>query len=84
MGASAQFVAVATSPEGDLLVAYTPEVAMVSFHADQLPTGEATWISPRSGERTVATRIDAGTVIRFQAPSEGDWVLMVRGAASTK
>ena len=81
---AAQFIAVATSPEGDLLVAYTPEVAMVSFHADQLPTGEATWISPRTGERTVATRIDAGTVIRFQAPAEGDWVLMVRGAASTK
>lgn len=70
------FIAVAASSERDLLVAYTPEVPAIVIQADAVPQGAATWINPRTGERTAASGERSGGTIRFSAPGEGDWLLI--------
>jgi hypothetical protein len=75
---AARFVMAAASEKRDLLVVYTPEVRTIVLKADMMPRGRATWHNPRTGERTRAAAARAGTVVRFEAPGEGDWVLFVR------
>lgn len=81
--AAARFISVAASADHDLLVAYTPDVPSVVLQAAAVPEGEAVWVNPRSGERsTAAAAVDAvakGTV-RFDAPGEGDWLLILSAA----
>lgn len=72
-----RFIAVAATPDRDLLVAYTPQSTTLAFHTDELPRGVATWINPGSGDRTPASAVDATTIQRFEPPGDGDWVLIV-------
>jgi hypothetical protein len=75
---AARFIMAAGSEKRDLLVVYTPEVRTIALKADLAPRGQAWWHNPRTGERTKATRHRADEVMRFEAPAEGDWVLLVR------
>lgn len=78
---AAAFVAVSATPENDLLVAYTPTPRALAFHADQLPDeATATWVNPRDGGRSPARAIDEATVVRFEPPAPGDWVLVLTSA----
>ena len=74
---AARHIMVAASPERDIVVAYTPEVATIALKADGFPLGRADWHNPRTGERTNASGIRAGEVVQFAAPTDGDWVLVV-------
>jgi hypothetical protein len=75
--AASRFIAVATAEAGDLLVAYTPDVPTIALMSPAVPPGTATWVNPRTGERTVATGVAADDVVRFDAPGPGDWLLIV-------
>ena len=78
VGNPASFVAVGASAADDLLVAYTPTPRTLAFHADELPgDASAFWINPRTGHRSVAGAIDETTVIRFDPPGDGDWLLVL-------
>jgi hypothetical protein len=68
----------AASDTRDLLVAYTPEARTIALKAGLAPRGQAVWHDPRSGQRTAAIGQRAGEIVRFEAPGEGDWVLLVR------
>lgn len=75
-----RFISVAATAERDLLVAYTPEVSSVTLRAATLPQGAALWVNPRSGERSNAQPVaDSASngIVRFDAPGEGDWLLML-------
>lgn len=76
--ATARFIAAAASEARDLLVVYTPEVRSVVIKSNALPRGRATWHNPRTGERTTARPAREGTVVRFESPAEGDWVLVIK------
>jgi hypothetical protein len=73
----AQFIAAASSPERDLLVVYTPEVRTIRLDPAAIPTGRAVWFNPRSGARTDARGAVEGAVSMFEAPGDGDWVLVI-------
>ncbi|MGH9372743.1 MAG: DUF4038 domain-containing protein, partial [Vicinamibacterales bacterium] len=75
--APARVIMAAASDTRDLLVVYTPEVRTVALNADEMPRGPATWHNARDGERTTATGRRSGSVVRFEAPGEGDWVLLI-------
>ena len=75
--AAAHFIAAAASDKQDLLVAYTPEPRVISLRAQQMPKGRASWWDPRTGARSAARPSVEGDTIRFETPSEGDWVLTV-------
>jgi hypothetical protein len=76
--AAARFIAAAGSDRRDLLVVYTPEVRTIAIKSEELPRGRATWHNPRTGELTSARGLRDGAVVRFEAPSDGDWVLVVK------
>jgi hypothetical protein len=76
--AAARFITAAASDKRDLLVVYTPEGRTIALNADRVPRGRAAWHNPRTGERTTAAATRSGTVVRFEAPGDGDWVLLVR------
>jgi hypothetical protein len=75
--APARFIAAAASSERDLLVAYTPEAGTIAVKTAVLPQGRARWIDPRTGARSAAAPVVAGSVTRFDPPGAGDWVLLV-------
>jgi hypothetical protein len=77
VGAPDRFVAAAASPDRDVLVLYTPEVASLRLNTAAIPQGRATWFDPRTGARRDARSSSEGAVTRFQAPGPGDWVLIV-------
>ena len=77
---AARFVAAAASDKRDLLVVYIPEARTVALKSEAVPRGSATWHNPRTGERTSAIGIDEGAIIRFDAPGEADWVLVVKAS----
>ena len=76
----ARFVAAAASAERDLFVAYTPEAGAIAIKAASLPAGPARWVDPRTGVRSTARPVGAGSVIRFETPGSGDWLLLVAPA----
>ena len=78
--APARFVAIAATPERDLLVAYSPESGTIALHAPALRAGQPRWVDPRTGARSNATPIQAGSVIRFETPGPGDWLLLIAPA----
>lgn len=75
---ASRFIAAAASDTGDLLVIYTPEVRTIAVQSEAIPRGRATWHNPRTGERANASGTPSGPVTRFEAPGDGDWVLVVR------
>jgi hypothetical protein len=76
--AAASFVTAAGSTARDLLVVYTPAVRRVALNATHVPRGRAQWFDPRTGARVGARGDRDGAVIRFEAPGDGDWVLVIR------
>lgn len=76
--AAARFIAAAASDKRDLLVVYTPEVRTIAMKSEAVPRGRATWHNPRTGERTNARGVRDGMTTRFDAPGEGDWLLLVK------
>jgi hypothetical protein len=76
--AAARFIAAAAADKRDLLVVYTPEVRTIAIKSEAVPRGRATWHSPRTGQRTSARAVRDGTVVRFETPADGDWVLLVK------
>ena len=76
----ARFIAAAASPERDLFVAYTPEPGVILVKAGSLPASPARWVDPRTGARTTAVSTEAGSVIRFETPGPGDWLLLIAPA----
>ncbi|MGC9316641.1 MAG: DUF4038 domain-containing protein [Armatimonadota bacterium] len=69
------FIAVAATDDRDLVVAYTPAGDAIHLQGD-LP-GEARWYDPREGGWQAA----AGEDGHFDAPAEGDWVLVLGAEA---
>ena len=74
---AARFIGAASSEKGDLLVAYTPEVRTIAVKQEAVPRGRASWHNPRTGERSPAQGVRDGATVRFETPSDGDWVLLV-------
>lgn len=79
-GAPARFIAAAATPEQDVFIAYTPEAGTISLHAAALPAGQPRWIDPRTGGRSVARSTGSDSVIRFETPGPGDWLLLIAPA----
>jgi hypothetical protein len=75
---AARFIAAAASERRDLLVAYTPEARTVALKRSAVPQGQAAWYNPRTGDRTAARALRDEAIVRFETPSEGDWVLLLR------
>ena len=75
---AARFIAAARTEQRDLLVVYTPEARTIALHAAGVPRGRAEWRDPRTGEVTTATGQESGSVIRYDTPGDGDWVLLIR------
>jgi hypothetical protein len=78
--APARFVAVAASAERDLLVAYTPEAGTIAIRTAALPAGRARWVDPRTGTRSDARPGKSESVLRFETPGPGDWLLLIAPA----
>jgi hypothetical protein len=78
---AAQHIAVSSSAEGDLLVAYAPASPVIALRSSAVPAGTATWMNPRTGERSAATGVAEKDVTRFTAPGAGDWLLVVSATA---
>jgi hypothetical protein len=76
--AAARVIAAAASEDRDLLVVYTPEVRTIALHADADPRGRATWHDPRTGAHTPAHAVRSASLMRFETPGSGDWLLVVR------
>lgn len=74
---AAQFIPVSSTAEGDLLVAYTPAAPVIALRSPAVPAGAATWMNPRTGERSAAAGVAEKDVTRFTAPAPGDWLLVV-------
>lgn len=74
---AASFIMVAATPERDLLIAYTPAAEPISLRSDQVPAGVATWMDPRTGERSAATGVVEKGTLRFDPPGAEDWVLIL-------
>ncbi len=75
--AAARFITAAASDTRDLVVVYTPETRTIALNADEMPPGRPMWHNPRDGARTSATGVRSGSVVRFETPGEGDWLLLL-------
>jgi hypothetical protein len=72
----ARHVSASRSEKGDLGVLYLPVGGEVKLRAGVLAKDlQGTWFDPRTGERTAARPSGEST---FRAPSELDWVLLLR------
>ncbi len=66
-----RFIAVAASPERDLVVAYTPAGGTIRLASEALPA-RVRWFDPRDASWRDAAASDQG----FVAPDEQDWLLV--------
>jgi hypothetical protein len=72
------FIAAAASGNRDLVVVYAPDARSIAVDGSALPPGQAIWHDPRTGGRSSATGARSGSVVRYETPGEGDWVLVLR------
>ncbi len=72
-----RFIAAAASDRGDLVVVYTPEAQTIAINVAAMPSGPARWTNPRTGARSNARGVRSDSIVRFDPPGEGDWVLVV-------
>ena len=79
VSAAREFITVAASDSGDLLVAYTPAGRAIALQSTAVPRGPAAWFDPRTGRRTTASAARADKVVTFSPPSDADWVLVIAG-----
>jgi len=75
-------IAAARSRQGDLVVIYVPEDRNVSILQSALPKDfSASWYNPRTGQPEQVAAVMNDRSIDFATPSEGDWLLLLTGAA---
>jgi len=73
--------ACAATPDARCVVAYTPVGGVISLHTAELALpAAATWLDPRSGQSREAGRVQTPQQ-EFVAPSNEDWVLVLRAVA---
>ena len=71
------FISAARSASGDVAVLYLPAGGTVRLCAAAVSPGcAAEWVNPETGERT---RAESGPPGVFPAPSQSDWLLLLRG-----
>lgn len=80
----ARFIAVASTVEGDLTIAYTPGGDTIRLTSLPTPAG-AQWLDPRTGRSTSAGPVEVSPPHRgrasnaaFEPPDDGDWLLVIR------
>lgn len=74
-----RYVLAARSPEGDLVVVYTPTGEELRLKLAGIRPGyTATWCNPRTGERTPASSEHAGDLTGFIPPDAEDWLLILQ------
>jgi hypothetical protein len=62
-----------------LIVAYTPAGEAIHMSLSAIRDDyTATWFSPRSGERRNAVGESTGSGLRFSAPDDEDWLLILQ------
>jgi hypothetical protein len=77
--APARFIAAARAEAGDLAVMYVPEDRTVEVRFQSLPSSlDASWFSPRTGERSPVVAVVNADSVQFATPSEGDWLLVLK------
>ena len=75
----AKHVAASSSADGDLVVVYTPTEVRLKINVTKLPAPLlATWVSPRTGERSDVLAVLRGSALECPAPDAGDWLLVLR------
>jgi hypothetical protein len=75
------YIAAARTESQDLAVVYVPEDRNVDLNPAGLPASpSATWINPRTGERTPAPATVRGASCRYSTPDPGDWLLLIKAA----
>jgi hypothetical protein len=73
-------IAAARSEDGSLAVIYAPTGETLDLDAGRLaPSLSATWIDPRTGAQHAAGTV-SGSTARLAAPSEEDWLLIIKAA----
>lgn len=73
------FITAAATPSRDLAVLYTPVSQPIQLFEKELPSNvSASWFDPRMGKRTHVTATMQGGSVRFEPPSDGDWVLLLK------
>jgi hypothetical protein len=73
-----RYITAARSPDGGLIVAYTPHGGTVDLRLDGASRKlNAQWFDPRTGARMLAMSKIEGDIYRFEAPSMEDWILVV-------
>ena len=79
----ASYVASSSSADGNLVVVYTPVEARLKINVEKLPSPLiAAWINPRTGERKDVLAVLRGSALECPAPSDGDWLLILRAKQS--
>lgn len=77
-----RYVLASRSKEGDLVVVYTPALEELRLRLGSIQPGyTATWLDPRTGERTPATAEQAGELTGFKPPNREDWLLILQTPA---
>ncbi|MDZ4718969.1 MAG: putative collagen-binding domain-containing protein, partial [Roseiflexaceae bacterium] len=75
----AQTMALASTPDGQLAMAYLPDNAMIQINLDGFAsTLRVTWINPSTGERTDGGTVAGSGTHTFTRPRAGDWVLLLQ------
>jgi hypothetical protein len=75
----AKYVAASSSADGDLVVVYTPTEVRLKINVTKLPAPLlATWVNPRTGERSDVLAVLRGSALECPAPDAGDWLLVLR------
>jgi hypothetical protein len=64
--------------EGQVYLVYLPDGAKTVLHVEPAAQGyTVTWVNPRTGEQISSERATEGNIL-LQAPSPGDWAVLVR------
>ena len=74
-----EYAAASSSSDGSLVLVYTPVEQRLKINVARLPTPLiASWINPRTGERSSVLAVLRGTAIECASPGPGDWLLLLR------
>lgn len=77
--AAKKFISASRSESGEDFVFYTPEETQVNVLAKLLPQKfTPAWVDPRTGARIEKAPVRKDAVFEFTAPSEGDWLLLIK------
>ena len=69
----------AGTEDKDLMLVYVPEDRSVNLAPAEMPQSpSATWINPRTGERSAAEAMVGANTCQFSTPEAGDWLLVIK------